>query len=445
MRREIIMSKEVHPEFQHEKNRLAYTKKYIEKIIKAAEENQGKYKENIKQAMIDLDYLDSSLSYINILTNSKFLEMATSELDALKRIKNKPYFARINLKTEGQTFENVYYIGKTSLYDKSTQEPIIVDWRSPIANVYYDGRLGEVTYESNDGTVKGYLSLKRQFQIEDGKLIDFEDVDLTTTDELLQKSLSGKADQRLTEIVSTIQAEQNKVIRADLTRPIIVQGAAGSGKTTIALHRISYFIYHFADKFKPEHLMIIAPNKMFIGYISAALPELGVDKIRQNTYIDYVLQCIGKKIKIVDPDQKLIAFINHEYENEKMVKWLSRFKGSLTYKKLIDHYLKDIRNELCPKEDFKLERFRLTSGKRLKKLFIKDYNYLPFYQRIEKIKNVLKSELKHKKKTILSKIEKTYDDALEKALYHMKDASKRKKRVVLLMDQKEQLLDQIKK
>ncbi|WP_461202777.1 RNA polymerase recycling motor HelD [Anoxybacillus sp. TBDG-1] len=437
------MSIEVHPDFQYEKNRLAYTKRYIEKVIKVSEVNKGQYKENIKQAMIDLDYLDSSLSYINILTNSKFLEIASSEIDALKRIKNKPYFSRINLKIEGHSNENVYYIGKTSLYDKSTQEPIIVDWRSPIANVYYDGRLGEVSYESNEGLIKGYLSLKRRFEIENGELIYFEDVDLTTTDELLQKSLSGKADQRLTEIVSTIQAEQNKVIRADLTRPIIVQGAAGSGKTTIALHRISYFIYHFADTFKPENLMIIAPSKMFIGYISAALPELGVDRIRQSTYIDFVLECIGKKIKIIDPNQKLISFINHEYDNEHMVKWLSRFKGSLIYKKLIDQYLKHIRNELCPTEDFKLERFRLTSGKRLKKLFIEDYKYLPFYSRIEKIKNVLKSELKHKKKTILTKIEKTYDDALEKALYHTKDPAKRKKQVTQLMEQKEKLLNQI--
>ncbi len=145
-------------EFQFEENRLAYTKKYMEMVIKAAEQNQGEFQENIKQAMVDLNSSDSSMSYISILTNSKYLEMASSELEALKRLTNKPYFARINFKSEGQDFEEIFYIGKTSLYERDTQEPIIVDWRSPIANVYYDGRLGHVEYESNEGNVEGYLS-----------------------------------------------------------------------------------------------------------------------------------------------------------------------------------------------------------------------------------------------------------------------------------------------
>ncbi|GAA0314006.1 RNA polymerase recycling motor HelD [Bacillus carboniphilus] len=437
------MTNKIHPDFHQEENRLGYTKKYIEYVLKAAELNQGNYKENIKQAMVDLDYLDSSLSYINILTNSKFLDMASTEFETLKRIKDKPYFARINFKKTSKNTEDVYYIGKTSLYEKETQEPIIIDWRSPVANVYYDGRLGDVSYESNDKTVNGFLSLKRQYKIEDGKLIDCQDVDLTTTDELLQDSLSGKADSRLTEIVSTIQAEQNQVIRADLNRPIIVQGAAGSGKTTIALHRISYFIYQYAEKFRPEQLMIIAPNKMFIDYISDVLPELGVDKIRQATFIDFVKECIGKKLKVVNPEQKLISFLNKEVENEKMVKWLSSFKGSLTYKKIINRYLKDIRDGMSPCEDFVLEKFRLSSGKKLHKLFIKEYKYLPFLKRKEKIQEILRADLKRKKKQALAKLEEKYEEALEQALFHMKDEVKRKKRVVSLMDQKEKRLKKI--
>ena len=432
-------------EFQFEQNRLAYTKKYMEMVIQAAEQNQGEFQENIKQAMVDLNSSDSSMSYISILTNSKYLEMASSELEALKRLTNKPYFARINFKSAGQDFEEIFYIGKTSLYERDTQEPIIVDWRSPVANVYYDGRLGRVEYESNEGNVEGYLSLKRQYKIEKGKLIDYQDVDLTTTDELLQESLAGKADTRLTEIVSTIQAEQNNIIRADLKRPIIVQGAAGSGKTTIALHRLSYFIYHNAERFRPEQLMIIAPNNMFIGYISDVLPELGVTRIRQTTYIDYMKQCVGKKLKIVKPEQKLIQLLNQELENERMVKWLSRFKGSLKYKKFLDRFLKDIREELCPTKDFALEKYRLTSAKKLSKLFLKDYQYLPYYKRLDKIKEILKSDLKRKKKQIIASLEKRFDDALDQAVYHIKDEQKRKNRVVFVLDTKEERLNTVQK
>jgi len=430
-------------EFEYEENRLAYTRGYMEMVIKAAEQNKGAFQENVKQSMVDLDHLDSSLSYINILTNSKFLEMASSELEALRKLKNNPYFARINFKSEGQSSEEIFYIGKTSLYERDTQEPIIVDWRSPVANVYYDGRLGKVEYESNEGSVEGYLSLKRQYKIVEGKLIDYQDVDLTTTDELLQESLSGKADTRLTEIVSTIQAEQNNVIRADLNRPIIVQGAAGSGKTTIALHRLSYFIYHHAARFKPEQLLIIAPNNMFIGYIAEVLPELGVNKIRQATYIDYMKQCVGKKLKVVKPEQKLIHILNQDIENEKMVKWLSRFKGSLKYKTLLDRYLKDIRDELSPTEDFVLERYRLTSGKKLRKLFLKDYHYLPYYKRLDKIKEILKTDVRRKKKQIIDSLEKRFEAALDQALYNIKDEQKRKERVVYVLDSREERLSSI--
>lgn len=431
-------------ELQQEKSRLEYTKNYMNVVLKEAQINQGALQENVKDAISNEEALDSSLSYINYLTNSKFLQLATTELNILKRILDAPYFARIDYQMKGKSQKDVYYLGKTSLYEKDTQKPIIVDWRSPIANVYYDGRLGEVAYEVNEETIEGYLSLKRQFKIEQGILLHFQDIDLTTTDELLQQSLAGKADQRLTEIISTIQAEQNEIIRADLNRPIIVQGAAGSGKTTIALHRISYFIYNYARYFQPEQLMIIAPNNMFIGYIAEALPDLGVEKIRQTTYLDYVLLCIGKKMKVIQSNKKLLSFINHENKQEDMIKWLSRYKGSLAYKKVMDYFLIDICNEMSPKEDFRVEKFPLYGAKKLERLFKKEYDYLPLMKRKEKIKGILQADLKRKKKVILSKLEDKYEEALDRAL-RIKEDDKRKEKVVYFLDTKEERLANVKK
>lgn len=431
-------------ELEQEKSRLEYTKDYMNVVLKEAQINQGALQENVRDAISNEEALDSSLSYINYLTNSKFLQLATTELNILKRILDAPYFARIDYQMKGKSQKDVYYLGKTSLYEKDTQKPIIVDWRSPIANVYYDGRLGEVAYEVNEETIEGYLSLKRQFKIEKGKLLHYQDIDLTTTDELLQQSLAGKADQRLTEIISTIQAEQNEIIRADLNRPIIVQGAAGSGKTTIALHRISYFIYNYARYFQPEQLMIIAPNNMFIGYIAEALPDLGVEKIRQTTYLDYVQLCIGKKMKVIQSNKKLLSFINHENKQEKMIKWLSRYKGSLAYKKVIDHYLIDICNEMSPKEDFRVEKFPLYGAKKLERLFKKEYDYLPLMKRKEKIKGILQADLKRKKKVILSKLEDKYEEALDRAL-RIKEDDRRKEKVVYFLDTKEERLANVKK
>lgn len=431
-------------EWEQEKKRLEYTKNYMNIVLQEAQINQGALQENVRESISNEEALDSSLSYINYLTNSKFLQLATTELSILKRILDAPYFARIDYQMKGKSQKNVYYLGKTSLFEKDTQKPIIVDWRSPIANVYYDGRLGEVSYEVNEETIEGHLSLKRQFKIEKGELLHYQDIDLTTTDELLQQSLAGKADQRLTEIISTIQAEQNEIIRADLNRPIIVQGAAGSGKTTIALHRISYFIYNYAKYFQPEQLMIIAPNNMFIGYIAQALPDLGVEKIRQTTFLDYVLLCIGKKMKVIHSNKKLLTFINHKNKQEELVKWLSRYKGSLEYKKVMDRYLVDICNEMSPKEDFRVEKFPLYGAKKLERLFKKEYDYLPLIKRKEKIKGILQADLKRKKQIILSKLEDKYEDALDRAL-KIKEDTKRKEKVVYFLDTKAERLATVKK
>jgi DNA helicase-2/ATP-dependent DNA helicase PcrA len=429
-----------HKDYQAEVERLEFTKEYIKSVLEISKGNKEQFVENLKEAFADLDTSDSSLSYMTLLTNAQYLELAESELERLASVIGKPYFSRINFTSTGDTEEEILYIGKASLFDRVNQIPIIVDWRSPIANVYYDGRLGDVTYDAYGETQSGYLSLKRQYEIVNGLLKEIRDIDLTTHDELLQKSLSGKADNRLTEIVATIQNEQNEVIRASLKHPIIVQGAAGSGKTTIALHRISYFLYSSGYRFPPEKLMILAPNRLFIDYISAVLPDLGVNKIKQTTYIDFMRKCLGKKIKLIAPNSKLMTLIKGN-EKSKSIEWVSSYKGSLEFKALIDRYLRDIEVNLAPSEDFMLEKSRLMRGEKLKKLFLKEFKYLPIYKRLDKIQNLLANDLRLKKSMILTKINTKYDDALDKALYSSRlDPEKRREKVVSLMERKENRL-----
>ena len=432
-----------HKDYQAEVERLEFTKEYIKSVLEISKGNKEQFVENLKEAFADLDTSDSSLSYMTLLTNAQYLELAETELERLTSVIGKPYFSRINFTSSGDTNEEILYIGKASLFDRVNQIPIIVDWRSPIANVYYDGRLGDVTYEAYGETQSGYLSLKRQYEIEDGILKEISDIDLTTHDELLQKSLAGKADNRLTEIVATIQNEQNEVIRASLKHPIIVQGAAGSGKTTIALHRISYFLYSSGYRFPPEKLMILAPNRLFIDYISAVLPDLGVNKIKQTTYIDFMRDCLGKKIKLISPTSKLMALIRGEVKT-KWIQWVSSYKGSLEFKEIIDGYLKEIELNLAPSEDFNVEKYLLMKEKKIKRLYLREFQYLPIYKRLDKIKNILANDLRIKKSIILSKINHKYDEALEKALYNNRmDPVKRREKVVAIMDTKETRLSTV--
>lgn len=433
-----------HPDYQEEKRRLTETKNYIQEVLKLSGENIGAFKAQIQQAMTELDPTDSSQSYINILTNTKFLEMVERDVHSLDRVREKPYFCRIDFKPADSPKIEKLYIGKTSLYRTEDHEPIIVDWRSPIANVYYEGRLGEVAYQTEVGTAKGELFLKRQYTIEQGVLEDYRDIDITTRDELLQDSLASNADKRLKEIVSTIQAEQNEVIRAEMHRPLIVQGVAGSGKTTIALHRIAYFIYTYADRFNPEQFMILAPNRLFIHYISDVLPELGVENVQQATWTDFASNLIGKKFKL-SPDHKLVTFIEAE-NNEKqlsLLKWLSAFKGSMEFKDMIDGYIEDIKASFLPNKDLKIGKHIIYSREDMQRLFHHDYAYLPMYKRLDQMKKIFSSYLKTKKKDLQKMIEKYYDKEIDRCFEKMKDLEIRRLKVVSLMDTKEAKLQEL--
>ncbi|KHE67352.1 DNA helicase, partial [Halobacillus sp. BBL2006] len=205
-----------HPGLQEELERLSFTKAYMDRLIASQQSGQEALKKRQEDTLAHLDFKDSSLRYQEMLSHANFMKMSKDQLESLIHLRKKPYFARIDFHRKEKPEREVFYIGKMSLFDRETQLPIILDWRSPLANVYYEGRIGEVSYEAHGEHYEGNVSLKRQYQIEDGKLEDFRDIDITTKDDLLQESLSQNAENRLTEIVATIQEEQNQVIRADL-------------------------------------------------------------------------------------------------------------------------------------------------------------------------------------------------------------------------------------
>ncbi|MCM0624590.1 AAA family ATPase [Lysinibacillus sp. OL1_EC] len=431
-----------HPDFQAEVERLAYTQGYMQQILDESQRDLKSAQENIRKSMADLDYLDSSLSYLNILTNARFFEMARNQKEGLEAVRKKPYFARIHFQKTGDP-EEFLYIGKTSLFHRETHEPIIVDWRSPVANVYYDGRLGDMEYDVRGEVHKGHLFAKRQYKIENGELLDIRDIDLTTNDELLQEALAGKADVRLTEIVSTIQKEQNEIIRAHLRQPIIVQGAAGSGKTTIALHRISYFLYTMGEHFNPEQLMILAPNKLFIDYIGDVLPELGVDKICQTTFTDYVLSATKLKLKLQNPNEQLELLVAG---GSQPTDWIAEMKGSLYYRDVIERYVQKLEQRIAEQfEDVYIEKYCIMRASHLKKLFLYEFSYMPIEKRLEHIKKVLASHVRQKKQAVLATLHKKYDEALGKALNGIRDDEKRRRVVTKFIDERDERIPAIEK
>lgn len=276
-----------------------------------------------------------------------------AEINSIEKAKNTPYFARIDFETKSN--KEKCYIGKLGVQDYDNNI-ITVDWRAPISSLYYDSNIGNCSYEAPEGTIEGNLTLKRQYTIENSKLINFNDVDTVSNDELLKPYLSVSADNRLKNIVSTIQSEQNKIIREKLGKNLVIQGVAGSGKTTVALHRIAYLVYNNRDLYKPSDYMVIGPNKFFVTYISGILPDLDVNGVSEYT-IEEVFE------KYVDDDYT----INNNLDKITNVDNISKFKTSLELKNKITEYFNNV--QILPNEDFKIKDEKIISKLTVKELY----------------------------------------------------------------------------
>ncbi len=422
-------------EFLREKEKLKQVVQKLNNEEKELEENSAKTDNNYEKD----SYVKAHIEYLN-----------NKKLSDLKKIKPKPYFARIDFQVKNESKEELY-IGKISVLDSQTQNPIVIDWRAPISNLYYDGRIGKSSYKSPEGIIEGEISLKRQYFIENQILQKYSDIDLKTNDDLLQVALEEKADDRLKNIVATIQVEQNNIIRADMNKALIVQGVAGSGKTTIALHRIAYLIYNCEKEFDPENFMIIAPTKFFLNYISNVLPDLGVENVKQYTFEDLAYEIIGKKLKISDSNEKLVTIVNKEFDeiNNGDIQTIineAKFKSSIEFKKVVDGFLNEVEDNYLPAKDFIIENVRIMRYENIKKLFTQEYKELDFQRRIGEVKKHVFSKIRNNKDTIVNAITKKRSLKINRMLQDntLTEEEKRTKRIEIF-EETEDLLKKIDK
>ncbi len=216
----------------------------------------------------------------SILNHFAIGENVIRKRERLSKILDIPYFARIDFQEKKAESEVLpIYIGIHSFYDANSKINLIHDWRAPISSMFYDYELGDASYLSPTGKVDGDISLKRQYRIRNGKMEFMVENSLTIHDDILQKELSSNADQKMKNIVATIQREQNKIVREENAQTLIIQGVAGSGKTSVALHRAAYLLYRFKENLSSKDILIISPNKVFADYMSNVLPELGEETI----------------------------------------------------------------------------------------------------------------------------------------------------------------------
>lgn len=307
---------------------------------------------------------------------------------SMKAALRKPYFTRIDFAEDGHS-PSTYYIGKYGVIDSGTLENVVVDWRAPLANLYYSGQLGQVEYAAPDGTVKGEMTLKRQFDIADGKLNSIFDTDIVSQDAYLQSALNRMNGERLKEIVTTIQAEQNYVIRCPLRQSLVVQGVAGSGKTTIALHRIAYLLYAFQDRLRPENMLILAPNPLFLNYIAGVLPDLGVERVKQTTFPMLLSEWFGKALGKIDFHDRTETVLNLPPEERKALTRIARLKGSLRLQAALDAFFAAWESRFSPADGISFGPVSLWTKAEMDKFLFVDEAPFPMTRRVSEFRKQL--------------------------------------------------------
>jgi DNA helicase-2/ATP-dependent DNA helicase PcrA len=321
------------------KEKLLISLRRIDDRVKEFSVELQKNKEYIYEHQSGMDEADMVAAGQSINRMAFTGESAVARRRKLIKLRESPYFGRIDFYTDGDTA--AIYIGLHTFFDEPTRRSLIYDWRAPISSMFYDFELGDAWYTTPSGKVEGKITLKRQYRIRDGRMEFMIENSVSILDDVLQEELSKSSDDRMKNIVATIQRDQNAVIRNETARVMIIQGVAGSGKTSIALHRIAFLLYRFRDSIAAKDILIISPNKVFADYISSVLPELGEEHIPEIGMEELAAQLLDDKFKFQSFFDQVSILLNNP--NAGYTERI-RFKSSFEFLSRLNQYLIYIEN-----------------------------------------------------------------------------------------------------
>lgn len=321
------------------------------------------------------------------------------ELKTLNKLKNSPYFGRIDVLEKGEKEAERIYLGISSLMDEREERFLIYDWRAPISSLYYDYPPGAIQYQIPEGMIEGEMELKRQFLIKRSKITGMFDTGVTIGDEMLQEVLGSNASTQMKSIVATIQREQNQIIRNEKSKFLFVQGVAGSGKTSAALQRIAYLLYRYRNTIKSENIMLFSPNPLFNSYVATVLPELGEENMIQSTFQEYLNTRLAKEYTVEDAFDQMEFLLTSENHPNYMTRVEGiRLKASLSFKNLIDQFVSNLSNEGIIFKDLYFRKEIIFSKEEIYDYFYSLDKNFSIPNRIQYVKEWLLKELKKKVK-----------------------------------------------
>ncbi len=350
----------------HDTENRQYEQRRVEKVVEVInnkEENLEARSAGLKQSVVELrktfwddvtvnleemdDIIETQESIKQqaaiLSQKEQFHGKISAEIQTLQRLKNAPYFGRFDFIEEPGIEKESLYIGIASLMDQDEEDFLVYDWRAPISSLYYDFSPGPAHYQTLDSTISGEMTLKRQFIIKQGVIEGMFDTGITIGDELLQQALGNNASTSMKNIVATIQKEQNKIIRNERSKLLIVQGVAGSGKTSAALQRIAYLMYRYREELHADNIVLFSPNPLFSSYISNVLPELGETNVRQMTFLDYLKNGIGGNLTIESPFEQMEYVLTQTESEHYPIRMKNMdYLSTIDFMQLIDAFTSDL-------------------------------------------------------------------------------------------------------
>lgn len=364
---------------------------------------QSAYQEEVgrlKKTMEEVDQQLAKLKAIPVYTGHDFTEQVLEagreeRRQRLSKSVQEPYFGRLDFEEQGTSEKKELYIGKVGVdREDYTDQPMVIDWRAPVASLFYSftGGEGPAEYVSPEGLVEGLVYLKRNIVIRQQILERVADTynresdQPAVSDEFLVYRLGENKDNKLRDIVSTIQAEQDRIIRAARNTALIIQGVAGSGKTTVALHRLAFLLYQYKEQVSADKMIIFAPNNMFLDYISNVLPELGVGDIQQSTFSDWALQLLGLDLQLADPSETLSYWFEGQGELPEITDEVpGRFKGSTKFMDILRSCIDQMEISSVPDMDFSPWDGKVLPRSEIVKWFEEEYKPYPLAKRKERV------------------------------------------------------------
>lgn len=412
----IVKDKEKEQEFLEETDKLKGVIEiinreilnYVQKrkdILKYIVESR---KKNIEQFEDDEDKIIEYFDHERYVKEEAF-RIIDKRLKEFTVLLSSPYFGRVDFNEEDYGEDRIY-IGRFGVTLEDSFAPLVVDWRAPVASLFYTASLGTSKYESPEGDMPVDILKKRQYVIKKGELKGLFDSEVDVKDDILQMVLSENSGNKLRDIVMTIQAEQDQIIRQPRNKIVVVNGTAGSGKTTIALHRVAYLLYNYR-KILQDKVIILGPNQIFMEYIKEVLPTLGEEGINQETFVDFALDMLDLDTGDIMSTKN---YMEHILSDDKEFIEAAKHKMSDSYIKELDKVLEalNVKYEGGMKTVAYYDK-EVVSDSEIKELFNKYYKDMPLYRRNKKIKRIIFSKLKDARDEKVRKIEKEYKELIE--------------------------------